>query len=559
MDWSQSHFLQSLGWATLSSIWQMALLWCLYLAATLFLRLSSSKKYQLSVAAILAGFVWFVFTFFYYFNAKETFNIPFFSRSIGFNNVSNVFLIAASVAYLGLLIFPSYRLFQNWQFVQRIQNKSLQKADLNYRLFVQKVAAQLGIRKKVFVYLSALVKSPVTVGYVKPIVLLPLASLSNLSIPQVEAILLHEVAHIRRYDYVINFIISIISTFLYFNPFIKLFIKNIDEERENCCDQLVLQFGYDKISYASALLTLEKISSAQLIFAMGATGKSYLLKRIQKITGMEKKQDFKKNHFAAVLAALLCIVVFNSVLIIKEKKQNENNGYAYTDFINPYNFFEAKGTLQSQSTLPAKQDALPKKRTAALQKTTQTAPVINNSDVDSVIYLSNKMIVNAAFDDVESSLTKEQKDKVKSTVAATKKVYDNLQWKEVETAIADVMTEHEKAKAKQDYLNILENNVDWKNVEQSMKAQYEKLNWEKIDANINTALTMIQLDSLQKIYTVVLNELNNLTGKSKTQKGKKVCPLPDQSIETIEKSKEQLSGFINTIKAVRSNKKIVRL
>ena len=557
MHWSQSHFLQSLGWATLNSFWQMALLWCLYMTATVFLKLSSSKKYQLSVAAVIAGFGWFVFTFFYSYKTKETLNIAFFNQSISeSNSLLNIFLIPASVAYLSLLIFPACSLFKNWQFIQHIKKQGLQKARLHDRLFVQKIAAQLGIKRKVFVYLSALVKSPLTVGYFKPIVLLPLACLSNLSISQVEAILLHELSHIRRYDYLLNFIISIISTVLYFNPFAKLLIKNIEEEREHCCDQLVLQFGYDKVSYASALLTLEKNSSARLILALGATGKSCLFKRIEKIVGMENKKQFKKNHFAAALAALLCIVVFNSILIIKEKKQNKYNGYAYIDFANTFNFIENNEFPKNRSIVPVKQKTF---QTASVQKHPQ--PAIKNRDAGegNAAPSFNSMVMNVASDDVENSLTKEQKDKVKLTVAATRKVFTNLQWKEVETAIGDVMTEQEKAKAKQDYLNVLESNINWKNVEKNMKAQYEKLNWEKVDINLNTALVMIQLDSLQKIYTVALSELNKLTDENKLLPNKKGCPLPDQSVDSIKKSKAQLSTVINNIKAVRNKKKVVRL
>src|SRR4029078_5120691 len=144
---------------------------------------------------------------------------------------------------------------------------------------------------------------------------------------------------IKRYDYLVNFMVSIISTFLYFNPFVKQFVRAIEEERDNCCDQLVLQFGYDKISYASALLTLEKLSAARHALALGAAGKNYLLNRIEKIVGMETKTRFKRNQFAGLLAALFCIVIFNSILIIKDKKQNSNL-FATAEFSNPCTLFD---------------------------------------------------------------------------------------------------------------------------------------------------------------------------------------------------------------------------
>jgi hypothetical protein len=166
------------------------------------------------------------------------------------------------------------------------------------------------------------------------------------------------------------------------------------------------------------------------------------------------------------------------------------------------------------------------------------------------------MIIPVAQDDVEASLTREQKEKVKLTVDATKKVMSDLQWKEVEKVIADVLTENEKLAVKKVYVNELNKSIDWKNVEQNMKAQYQSMDWEKIDTKMNNALTVLKLDSLQKTYNVVLGQLDKIT-EAKTDVN--ICPLPDQSIEEIQKAKEELSSRVNTIKALRSNKKVVRL
>jgi beta-lactamase regulating signal transducer with metallopeptidase domain len=557
-SWSQSHFLQSLGWATLNSFWQMALLWCIYLAINYTLRISPDKKYRLAVSAIGAGFIWFVFTFVYYFNSSSVSGIAIFNQTINeSNNTLNIFLLSASVAYLSLLVFPSYRLFRNWRFVQRVRKEGLQKTDLNYRLFVQKISSQLGLAKKVFVYVSELVTSPVTVGYLKPIILIPVAALSNLSTQQVEAILLHELSHIRRYDYLVNFVVSVISTFLYFNPFVKQFIRTIEEERENCCDQLVLQFGYDKVGYASALLTLEKLSASRHVLLLGAAGKKYLLNRIEKIVGMEKKKEFKRNQFAGLLAALFCIVVFNSILIIKDKKQI-NNLYASVDFVSPFNLFEGSNKKADYIITPVGQKADTKSTLASTQKPeTKKSPVMNQGNAFTVSLLANNMFVNVAQNDVEASLTKEQKDKVKNTVDATKKVLGNLQWKEVENVIADVLTKQEKQIAKQQYVKELDKAAYWKNIEQNMKAQYNNMDWQAIDIKMNNALAAIKLDSLEKVYTVILNQLNKVTSETKTEVN--ICPLPDQSIEQIQETKEELSNRVNIIKALRSDKKVVRL
>ena len=562
-NWSQSHLLQSLGWATLNSFWQMALLWCVYSAANYFFRLSPHKKYQLSAVAIFSGFAWFVISFVYFYQHSSISSIGFFNQTISeSDNLLRVFLLSASVAYLGLLVFPSYRLFCNWRFVQQIKKEGLQKADLNYRLFVQKISSQLGIRKKVFVYLSELVNSPVTIGYMKPIILLPIAALNNLSTQQVEAILLHELSHIRRYDYLVNFVISIINTILYFNPFMKLFMKNIEEERENCCDQLVLQYGYDRVGYASALLTLEKLSVHHHVLALGATGRNYLLSRIEKIIGMEKKKGFRMNQFAGILAALFCIVVFNSILIIKEKKAGADYSFAFNNINTPFNLFD--GTSPAHSTAPEVPNgknlwvakATPKDHAG----TSQSQLIIDAPSEPAMQAIQPDIqLMNVAFDDVDGSLTKEQKEKVKSTVAATKKVLSTLQWKEVENSIADAMNDHEKAKARQEYLKALDETVNWQHVEQNMKAQYEKINWNVINNNIDKALTVIELDSLQKNYTAILTQLDKANADCSVKGKVAATPLPDQSVEDINKSRLMLQKKVETIKALRGPKNVVRL
>src|SRR5688572_3277120 len=109
---SGSHFLQALGWATLNSFWQMALLWILYLGASYLFKLPSIRKYQLSVTAVVTGFAWFLLTFIYYLNTDKLSTIALFRQTINeSNNILQVVLLSASLTYLALLAFPSYRLY----------------------------------------------------------------------------------------------------------------------------------------------------------------------------------------------------------------------------------------------------------------------------------------------------------------------------------------------------------------------------------------------------------------------------------------------------------------
>jgi hypothetical protein len=381
-------------------------------------------------------------------------------------------------------------------------------------------------------------------------------------VQQVEAVLLHELSHIKRYDYLVNFIISIIHTVLYFNPFVKQFMKSIETERENCCDQLVLQFGYDKVGYASALLTLEKISAHSQVLAIAATGKNYLLNRIEKIVGMEKKKGFQMKQFAGVLAALFCIVAFNSILIIKEKKKAGNYSFAYSNVGNPFVLFsseeeEAKSPVNSISPVPVVE---PKHIASSTQEETTIEPSLIETHLmeEMPVPEPNDHFVQVAQDDVEASLTKEQKEQVATTLSATKKVMKTLQWKEIEVQIADAMTRQEKAKAQQEYKQEVEK-INWENIEQNLKAQYETVNWNKINTNLSNAMTVIKLDSIQTSYNLILTQLEKAEKEIEKAKLSSCTPLPDVSVADIQKAKEEVKVKVETLKALRSNKKVVRL
>jgi hypothetical protein len=154
-------------------------------------------------------------------------------------------------------------------------------------------------------FLSDIVDVPMTMGFWKPIILLPAAMLSNLSTQQVEAILVHELAHIRRMDYLLNLLVCVIGLLFFFNPFARLLIRQLEKEREHCCDDEVLQFSYDPHAYVSALLSLARQHRQARIAlaATGGAGEQLLLHRARKIL-QQKRSDRRPGARPFVLLAL---------------------------------------------------------------------------------------------------------------------------------------------------------------------------------------------------------------------------------------------------------------
>jgi hypothetical protein len=156
----------------------------------------------------------------------------------------------------------------------------------------------MGIRSTVSTWLSSKVDVPLTLGHLKPVILLPVAMMNHLTPQQVEAILVHELAHIRRHDYLLHLAVTALEGFFFFNPFARLLIRQVKKERENCCDDLVLQFRYDRHSYVSALLSLATHSrltarSPKVNPAIAATGdgNQLLLQRAKRILQQKQSHD----------------------------------------------------------------------------------------------------------------------------------------------------------------------------------------------------------------------------------------------------------------------------
>ncbi len=186
-------------------------------------------------------------------------------------------------------------------------NKNLKLDDYLTQLSIQ-LSSNFRLIKTVSVFVSDKISVPLTIGFIKPIIVFPVALVNQLSAEQTEAILLHELAHIKRNDYLLNILLCIVQSFLFFNPAIWLMKREINKYREQCCDDLVLDKTQHKLAYAHALLLIEESRSTQLTLSLASNGKKYtLLNRIKRIINMKTNQPSPQNKFILLLLAMIVI------------------------------------------------------------------------------------------------------------------------------------------------------------------------------------------------------------------------------------------------------------
>ena len=568
-----TNFLQALGWAVLNSLWQMAFLWVIFQVILSFGINKPSAKSRLATVLLSTGFVWFMYTLiFHWFIDPDSIKRSllaigsFETGNTVWNEKLQLILPYASAIYLLLLIVPGIQFIRNYKFVQVIRTTGLSKCNVDLRIFVQRFAERMGIHKPVHIYISDLISSPVTIGFLKPIILMPMAAINNLTVKQVEAVLLHELAHISRHDYFINLLINFFQTVLYFNPFVKLFAKTIEREREKSCDEIVIQFQYDPHGYASALLVLEKNNVMRQRMAVAASGqRKDLLHRIEKILGIEKRKtpDFRK--LGGLLAGLICVIGLNAIFFFSSPVI-QNNPLAFSAFTNPFYQLVSDGR---EFTIDKTDEPVEKRKTetqiAVVKKTDPNSPTKKVGHPKEVnfempeqhfVLKAPEMSGNFALVDqkmqLEPKLKKYQEEQVKGTVEATKKILEEGQWKQVEKKVADALTENEKECLKQKYYVDLAK-VNWQKLENKLRLSYNTINWEKVNTQLNTAITTIKLDSLAEVYNIALEDLNKAEDWMTQNKAVSI-PDTDLQLNEIKEHKEQVQKQLETIKAIKERK-----
>lgn len=169
-----------------------------------------------------------------------------------------------------------------------------------------RLGERLGLTRPVRLVITPLAEGPSVVGWIRPVILLPAATLLGLTPEQLEAVLAHEFAHIRRYDYLVNILQMVVETLLFYHPAVWWTSARIRHERELCCDDLAVSLCGDPVCYARALTKLERLRTLAPSMAMGSTD-GPLLYRIQRLTGAATRK-FGPSRLPGVLALFLAVV-----------------------------------------------------------------------------------------------------------------------------------------------------------------------------------------------------------------------------------------------------------
>ncbi|HMS28655.1 MAG TPA: M56 family metallopeptidase [Saprospiraceae bacterium] len=192
---------------------------------------------------------------------------------------------------IGMLLFLM-RFLGGLSYVYYIKSHFQIPVDCYWETMKINLQMRMKLNKQIQLAESALVQSVIVIGHLKPIILFPAGWINKLDPKDVEAILLHELAHVCRNDYLTNLMQSVMELIYYFNPMVWYLSSKLREEREHCCDDIAIACGSDPIQFAKSLLLLQQMHYRDRNVAIDFSGgkKYHLLERVKRI--LQPREEF---------------------------------------------------------------------------------------------------------------------------------------------------------------------------------------------------------------------------------------------------------------------------
>ena len=293
---------KTLGWTLVHSLWQILAITLVYFLVILMTK-KANTRYWAGMSLLAVQLLGSIATFFIISQMPAadkqvsvnalTPKILTWAQSALYYLQSNLHLIVGLWVVGCVLLFA--RLLMGYVWVNQIKNHPKNKNNEQLSAILDSLKSKMGIVQNVAIKTSSVVSLPMIMGVFKPVILMPIGLVTGFSQEQLETILAHELAHLKRHDFLFNGLQSVLDVLYFFHPAMWLLSAQIRKERENCCDDLALNFSGNKVLLARTLVQLQETAYApKLALAFGK--KSYsLLERVQRIVGVNQTKNFTKE------------------------------------------------------------------------------------------------------------------------------------------------------------------------------------------------------------------------------------------------------------------------
>ncbi|UCH97649.1 MAG: M56 family metallopeptidase [Candidatus Aminicenantes bacterium] len=347
------NLINALGWTIIHSLWQGAAAALGLALIMFFMRRSGARtRYLLGVAALTLVLVMSLVTFVSIYSfpgiqgisasggngsvlaltdaAKIEDSV---TLAVFFKSYFNRHLpLVVTVWLLGILVL-TLRFAGGYFYNKRLKLHRNHQLPASWQNRLETFCRQIGIRKPIRLVESALVKSPLTIGHFKPIILFPLGLVTGLPRDQVEALLAHELAHILRKDYLVNILQNFVDILFFYHPGVRWISSHIRVQRENCCDDIAVSLSGDSLNVAKALTNIQEYDMRTPAPAMAAAGNRSgahaLLARVKRLLSPSAQgSDFSAG---TVISSIMIVGLLTLVLTAHALASLNRDGVSYNN------------------------------------------------------------------------------------------------------------------------------------------------------------------------------------------------------------------------------------
>ncbi|WP_028786692.1 M56 family metallopeptidase [Terrimonas ferruginea] len=309
-------FLHLLSWMLIHSLWIGAVIFILTVAGLILTRrASAASRYNVLIALLMLFIAGIIAACFFTFRSTDDLIVStgtgYYTPvrpAIGFVDQYAVWIVSLWAVFV---VFKLFRLYHNVYGIRQLRRYSTPLINKEWKQVFSRFTSYLTIGKSVLLAESAKIKAPVTIGHFKPMIIVPAGFFSQLPYVQIEAILFHELAHIYRRDYLVNALQHFAGALFFFNPAFVWLSRLIRQQREICCDDLVLFCDGNKTGYLKGLLAFGFADNSNH-FALSAKG-SPLARRLHRL--IDKRNETVGLLPKLIVLMLLLAIPFTLVLL----------------------------------------------------------------------------------------------------------------------------------------------------------------------------------------------------------------------------------------------------
>ncbi len=336
-DFFSDTALYALGWTVVHSLWQGTLLAVLLSVLMMALEKRSARlRYEVACGAMFTMLMMAVATFIIYLdqdpnavevtvalmggNSNSSLTIINGETSFLQNNFQTVIAffdaqlpLIVNVWLIGFLFF-AFRMTGGFIHLRQLRHQDNFPADKILQDKLNQLIRRSPLKRSVKVMESALIKVPILLGHLKPLILIPVGTINLLTEEELEAVLAHELAHIIRRDFSMNIFFTLIEILFYYHPGVWLMAATIRSEREHCCDDLALFLCKNPLAYARALYKLEAAHKAARLPGLAlsfSSQKNQLLHRVRRILNQPQNKSNIMEKLMATIFLLLTITILS--------------------------------------------------------------------------------------------------------------------------------------------------------------------------------------------------------------------------------------------------------